>query len=78
MIDSVLDVISKFLSWVIHLLPTSPFTAFIDSLGDIPYLGWFNWFVPVGSMIAVGEAWLVAIGLFYLYSVVLRWVKAID
>lgn len=72
------EIVTTFLQWVIALLPTSPFTTFINACSDIPYLGWFNWFVPVGQIIAVGEAWLVAIGLFYMYSIVLRWIRAIS
>lgn len=76
--DIMSAIIKKFLSWVLALLPTSPFTAFIEACKDIPYLGWLNWFIPVGQMLAIGEAWLVAIGLFYLYSIVLRWIRAIE
>lgn len=70
--------LDRFLDWVLGALPTSPFQAFINACGDLPYLGWLNWFVPVGQMVAVGEAWLVAVGLFYLYSIVLRWIRAIS
>lgn len=78
MIDFMSSLLDKFLEWVLALLPTSPFTEFINACSDIPYLGWLNWFIPVGQMIAIGEAWLVAIGLFYMYSIVLRWIRAID
>lgn len=72
------EILNQFLDWVLALLPTSPFTAFIESMETLPYLGWLNWFLPISEMIVIGEAWLVAIGLFYLYSVILRWVRAIS
>lgn len=75
--SSMKEILDQFLSWVLALLPTSPFTSFLDSMETIPYLGWLNWFLPISEMIVIGEAWLVAIGTFYLYSVILRWVKAI-
>lgn len=78
MLDFMTAIIEKFLDWVLGLLPTSPFTAFIEACGNLPYLGWLNWFIPVGKMIAIGEAWLISIGLFYLYSIVLRWIRAIE
>lgn len=78
MLDFMTSIIEKFLDWVLKLLPTSPFTSFIEACGNLPYLGWLNWFIPVGQMIAIGEAWLIAIGLFYLYSIVLRWIRAIE
>ena len=74
---AMIEIVERFLTWVISMLPTSPFTAFIEACDNLPYLGWLNWFIPVGTIIAIGEAWLVAIGLFYLYSVILRWVRAI-
>lgn len=72
------ELVTRFLDWVLALLPTSPFAKFLDACSNLPYLGWFNWFVPIGQMIAIGEAWLVAIGIFYLYSIILRWIHAID
>lgn len=66
-----------FLAFGIALLPTSPFTAFINALERIPYLDILNWFVPVSEIIAIGQAWLVAVALFYVVSLILSWVKAI-
>lgn len=71
-------IINQFLEWVLALLPTSPFTKFIEACENLPYLGWLNWFLPIDTFIAIGEAWLVSITLFYLYSIVLRWVRAIS
>ena len=45
---------------------------------DLPYLGYLNYFLPISQIIAIGEAWLVAIGLFYAYQIILRWIKAIE
>lgn len=62
---------------LLNLLPTSPFQVFILKLADIPALGYLNYFIPVGEMIVVTEAWLAAIIVFYVYQLVLRWVKLI-
>ena len=35
-------------------------------------------FLPTSPFITFGEAWLVAIGLFYAYQIILRWIKAIE
>ena len=74
----VYDVANSVLETIISVLPTSPFTRFINALNSMPYLGYLNWFLPISQMIAIGEAWLVSIALFYLYSIILRWVKAIS
>ncbi len=73
-----MELVTKFLSKVLAVLPTSPFTAFIDALGHIKYLAWLNYFIPVSTFIGIGEAWLVAIGVFYLYSIIMRWIRMIE
>ena len=36
------EIVTTFLDWVLKLLPTSPFTQFIEACSDMPYLGWLN------------------------------------
>jgi hypothetical protein len=76
--DTMTALLGKFLEWVLALLPTSPFTDVIDQLQALPYLGYLNWFVPIGTFIKIGSAWLGAITLFYMYSIILRWIRAIE
>jgi len=64
------------LSWVVNLLPGSPFKL-IDNTPIKDYLPYLNWFLPFDFVVATLELWLVAITGYYVYSVVLRWVKAI-
>lgn len=70
--------LDRFLDSLLSLFPMSPFTEFINTLGELPFLGYVSWFVPVGKMLAVGAAWLAAVGIYYLYSVVARWIKLIS
>lgn len=72
------EILDKFLSFLLQILPTSPFAPLIDNLEQLPYLGYINYFVPVGTCVKIGEAWLGAIALFYLWSVVARWIKLIE
>ena len=58
-------------------LPDCPFEKYITATKDIDTLKYLNWFIPIGDMIVIGQAWLVAIGVFYLYQILLRWVKVI-
>lgn len=62
---------------VIQVLPLSPFQEYIAYFKDIPYLSWLNWFVPIRAGLIVLGSWLGAIAVFYIYSIVLRWVKVI-
>ena len=62
---------------IVQVLPTSPFADFIDQFSGLPWLGVLNWLFPVRQCLIVMVAWLAAITLFYIYSVVARWVKLI-
>lgn len=70
-------VFQAFAEKLLSLLPLSPFQEFISNFSSLPYLGWLNWFFPVGDCLVVMAAWLVSVGLFYMYSIVMRWLKMI-
>ena len=68
---------ATFKAALISVLPTSPFQGFISYLSSVPYLGYINWFIPMGTIISITVTWTTAIGLYYLYSIVMRWIKVI-
>lgn len=70
------ELIGSFLDWVYKLLPMSPFAPYIEKFGKLPYLEYLNWFIPVSEILVVLGSWLVAIFLWYLYGIILRWIKA--
>lgn len=78
MLDWFLELLNKFGNMIVSVLPTSPVQRYLSAFDDLPYLSWLNWFIPVSSILVVMETWLTAIALFYLYSIILRWIKAID
>lgn len=77
LVNMLIKGIASFFELIISFLPKSPFTL-IDNSPIKDFLGYLNWLIPINSMLAIGEAWLLAIGVFYIYSIALRWVKAID
>lgn len=58
------------------ILPPSIFEV-IDSL-NIPYLEELNWVFPISIYVSILEVWLVAVGVYLMISVALRWVKVIE
>lgn len=78
MLNFMAELLEKFAGMILSVLPHSPVQKYLASFADLPYLSWLNWFFPVSAILTVCETWLVAIGLFYLYQIILRWVKAID
>lgn len=71
------ELLNKFLHVIVSLLPLSPFAEPIAALANLPYLGYINYFFPVGDCVKIGVAWVTAIGVYYLYSVIARWLKLI-
>lgn len=78
--DSLTDGLISFAITVLELLPESPFVI-LDTLSRSEFYVWLqylNWFIPVNTFIGILEAWLVGIGIYYMYQIVLRWVKVIE
>ena len=50
---------------LVDFLPGCPFRTFLDEFADLPFLGYLNWFIPVGRCVQIGAAWLAAIAVFY-------------
>lgn len=72
-----IDAIGLLLNALLLLFPPSPFNFVMNSsYSDL--ISKINYFLPIGEIIAVTEAWLVAVGVYYLYSIYARFVKAID
>ncbi len=42
------------------------------------WLQFVNWFIPVGTFVSIFEAWLFGVGVYYIYQIVLRWIKVIE
>lgn len=62
---------------VVGLFPTSPFHPFIEQFSQLPYLPWLNWFFPIKECLIVMSSWLAAVGVWYAYSIIARWVKVV-
>ena len=71
MLEWFLEIIKKFGAIILSVLPTSPFDKYLDSLGSLDYLGYLNWFIKILL------TWVTAVGVFYIYSIIMRWVKMI-
>ena len=78
--DALTGALVSFAVGVIELFPTSPFVV-LDELAQSDFYQWLqylNWFIPVSTFVSILETWLVGVGLYYVYQVVLRWVKVIE
>ena len=77
-ISSIGNFVKKILILIISLLPKSPF-VYLDTIPEVKeYLGYFNYFIPVSSMLAILLPWLVAVAIYYGVSLLLRLAQAVD
>lgn len=72
------EIFNNFADLLKTVLPKSPFSEFINSWVAPDGLRWLNWFFPVGACLKILGLWLVAYGLYLAYSIILRWVKAVE
>lgn len=72
------DLIANILNSIFSFLPDSPFRGFISNL-KLPdeFLGYLNWLIPVRAIVTISEAWILCILSYYVYSQLLRLIKAI-
>lgn len=80
MFDTLSDALVDFAVSVIELFPASPFTI-LDELSSSEVYEWLrmvNWFVPIGTFVGILEAWLTCVAVYYVYQIVLRWIKVIE
>lgn len=78
MLDGIIDFINGALGSVLGFLPDSPFLAYMGILKNQEWLSTLNWLMPIGEMIAVGQVWLGAVGIYYIYQIILRWARAVE
>ena len=62
---------------IYDVLPLSPFQSYIQQLSGLPYLGYLNWFFPIGPALKITATWLTVITTWYTWQVLLRWLKVI-
>lgn len=63
---------------IFSFLPDSPFQKAIYFIVNQPFLKYLNWLIPIDTFITIGGYWLTAIGCYYIYQVILRWIKAVE
>ena len=73
-----MGVILVIISFVLSMLPDSPFNIYVDALNNTEWLKYFNWFFPVSECVATLETWLTAITAFYAVMALARLGNMID
>lgn len=74
-LNAIINGIGSVLMFFIDFLPTSPFLYMENIVIESELLGYVNYLFPVSTMVSHLQIFVVAVGLYYLYRVVLRWLK---
>ena len=83
-----MDILISFAQYIINtvgsglqlfysLFPKSPFNFVLNNEFSI-LIANINYFVPIYEFVVIAETWLIAVGVYYVYSIFARWIKAID
>lgn len=77
LLNGIIQDLADVIQFILNLLPPSPFSLLNNSpIGQ--YLPSINWIFPIETFVNIAEAWLTAIAIYYAYSIVMRWIKAIN
>ena len=79
-INTIIWLFASVLKLVISFLPNSPFLE-LSRVYDVSiskYMPYLSWLLPIKSMLFILISWLGCMLIYYIYSVVMRWIKLID
>ena len=64
---------------VLSIFPTDPIISYLSVPNEVQsFLGYLNFFIPIGTLVSITTAWLTGVAMYYLYQIVLRWIKVIE
>lgn len=79
-LNSVIWLFAGGLNIIFSILPNSPFLEVISTydISIYKYMPYLSWFLPIKQMLGILVSWLGCMLTYYIYSVVMRWVKLIE
>ena len=69
------------LNILFSFLPNSPFSdipLMLERSGVVDLFGYVSYLIPIKQILSITVAWATCIGLYFVYSIALRFVKAVD
>jgi len=76
LINKVIAAAGEVLTVLFSLLPDSPFIYVLEL--ENTWIEYINYIIPVAGIIAHLELFLVAVAIYYVLRIPLRWVKGVD
>ena len=78
MLTNFVDALVRAGNGLLDILPLCPFHRMQEVQLSNEMLGWMSWFIPFDAIIALLNAWLAAIAIWYMAKKGLRWAKIIS
>lgn len=69
------------LDLLLSFLPDSPFSdvvLFYERSGINEFFGYLAWLLPIKQIMNILGLWVVCIGIYFIYSIALRWIKVVE
>lgn len=79
--DGLTDTLVDMALTIISLFPQSPIRPYIYAFNNSvvhQYLCYVNYIIPVSEMIGILSLWIVGVSVYYIYQIILRWIKVIE
>lgn len=73
LLNLIVEGLAEALSWILHVLPDSPFLAMEEI--ESPWFQTICWFFPVSAALTHLSAFVGAVGMWYGIRIIARWVK---
>lgn len=73
--QNIIDCFASLGQKLLNFLPLSPFVHLSKLVIANDVIMLLNYVIPFNFLITITEAWLIAISSYYIYMVVLKWVK---
>lgn len=76
-LNQIIAQIGGLITSLFNLLPATPFDSIYQYLNN-DFFMYLNWIVPIPEILVFLVSWTTAVSLYYIVSLVLRWIKAIE
>jgi len=76
-LNKLIEMLGTIISWLVNILPDSPFQMIMSSDAIQTAISNWNWFFPITEILATVQLWLSAIIIYYVIVVPMRFAKLI-
>lgn len=74
-----IDTIIEFFKKIIGLLPSDPFTEYIDGVSaffaESELMGYINYFIPINMFVSISQKWILAVGIYIIVRTIVKKLK---